>query len=214
MESDFIVADIHTVPTDCGGFVGGWIPHVGTGPINLGVWITELPGGQLTAFIGPVLSYYEYITDDFERLTDTEWDETYLYFSMRPDWVNIYLADSSGNSRGEGGTLITSVEVDPNNPVIPETHIIAKTYPNPFNPYVIINFSIPYDLTNSLTELIIYDVTGQKVKTLFRETFPSGNYLTRWDATTDDGSGVSSGIYLYVLKVAEQQVTGKMVYQK
>ena len=214
MESDFIVADIHTVPTDCGGFVGGWIPHVGTGPINLGVWITELPGGQLTAFIGPVLSYYEYITDDFERLTDTEWDETYLYFSMRPDWVNIYLADSSGNSRGEGGTLITSVEVDPNNPVIPETHIIAKTYPNPFNPNVIINFSIPYDLTNSLTELIIYDVTGQKVKTLFRETLPSGNYLTRWDAKTDDGSGLSSGIYLYVLKVAEQQVTGKMVYQK
>jgi len=43
---------------------------------------------------------------------------------------------------------------------------------------------------------------------------PSGNYLTKWDATTDNGSGVSSGIYFYVLKAAGQQVTGKMIYQK
>ncbi|OGU71074.1 MAG: hypothetical protein A2V93_03700 [Ignavibacteria bacterium RBG_16_34_14] len=214
LKKNHIVADIHTVPTDCGGMVGGWIPHVGTGPVNLGVWITELAGGQLTAFIGPVLSYYEYTTLGFERLTDTEWDETYLYLSLRPDWVNIYLADSSGNSKGEGATLITSVKENPNAPNIPESHIVAKSYPNPFNPTVIINFSIPYDLTNSLTELIIYDIQGQKVKTLVKEVLPSGNYLTKWDAKTDEGVGVSSGVYLYVLKAAGQQVTGKMVYQK
>jgi hypothetical protein len=214
LEKNHIVADIHTTPTDCGGGVVGWISHVGTGPINLGVWITEIAGGQLTAFIGPVLSYYDYRTTNFERLTDAEWDETYLYLSMRPDWVNIYLADSSGNSRGGGATLITSVNNDPKDPDIPDSYIIAKNYPNPFNPSVIINFSIPYDLTNSLAELVIYDIQGQKVKTLVKEVLPSGNYLTKWDATTDNGTGVSSGVYLYVLKVAGQQFTGKMVYQK
>jgi len=214
LKEDHIVADIHTTPTDCSGNQWGWISHVGTGPINLCVVVTEMADGQLTAFIGPVLSYYEYRTIDFERLTDTEWDETHLYLSMRPDWVNIYLADSSGNTRGEGVTLITSVIEDPNNPVIPITHLVVKNYPNPFNPSTIINFSIPYDLTNSLAELIIYDVQGQKIKTLIKEVLPAGNYLTKWDATDDNGIGVSSGVYIYTLRAADKQATGKIVFQK
>jgi hypothetical protein len=79
---------------------------------------------------------------------------------------------------------------------------------------VIINFSIPAELTNSLTELVIYDIQGQQVNTLVKEVLPSGNYLTKWNATSDEGDIVSSGVYLYVLRVANQQVTGKMVFQK
>jgi hypothetical protein len=41
MYSDHIVADIHTVPTNCGGSVMGWVNHVGTGPINLAVILTS-----------------------------------------------------------------------------------------------------------------------------------------------------------------------------
>ena len=48
MESDHIVADIHTTPTDCGGRVIGAIYHVGTGPINLGIFITKNHQGDLT----------------------------------------------------------------------------------------------------------------------------------------------------------------------
>ncbi len=47
---------------------------------------------------------------DFLRLTDQEWNNQYLQSALRPDWVNIYLADSIGNSRGSGPTLITSVD--------------------------------------------------------------------------------------------------------
>jgi hypothetical protein len=214
LKKDHIVADIHTVPTDCGGSPIGAIPHVGTGPINLGVVVTENHQGNLTAFIGPVLSYYEFTTTNFLRLTDDEWDETHLYLSVRPSWNNIYLADSSGNTKGDGPILITSVLEDPNGSVLPVSHLIAKHYPNPFNPSVIINFSIPAELTNSLTELVIYDIQGQQVNTLVKEVLPSGNYLTKWNATSDEGDIVSSGVYLYVLRVANQQVTGKMVFQK
>ena len=209
-----VVADIHTIPTDCAGNTVGWIQHVGTGPVNLGVWVTKMTNGQLTAFVGPVLSYYEYTSSNFERLTDTEWDSTYLNLSLRPDWVNIYLADNSGNSRGQGAKLITSVSNENNNPNIPKTYLVAKSYPNPFNPDVIINFSIPNKLTNSLAELVVYDIQGRKIKTLVNDVLPTGNYLVKWNATTDNGSGVSSGVYLYVLRVGEQQVAGKMVFQK
>jgi len=213
LKNNHIVADIHTVPTDCSGIVTGWIPHVGTGPVNLSVWAAEYPSGQLTAYVGPVLSYYEYTTTNFQRLTDSEWDETYLSQSIRPNWVNIYLADSSGSSKGEGLKLITSVNDNKKNP-IPETHLLARNYPNPFNPSTIISFSIPYDLTNSKTELVIYNIQGEVVKRLVDETLPSGNYLTRWDGTNELGIQVTSGIYIYSLRVADKQVSGKMTLIK
>jgi len=209
MESDHIVADIHTTPTNCSGGSIGAISHVGTGNINLGVFITENHLGELTAFVGPVMSYYEYRTTNFLRLTDDEWENTYLQSALRPEWVNIYLADSLGQSRGSGTTLITSVEQDIN-PIIPQSQILLNNYPNPFNPYTIISFSIPYDLTNSSVELKIYDINGSLVKTLVNENLPAGNYLTKWEGDNISGTKVSSGIYIYSLRVGDRAVNNKM----
>ncbi len=209
MESDHIVADIHTTPTNCGGGYIGAISHVGTGNINLGVFITENHLGEPTAFVGPVMSYYEYRTTNFLRLTDDEWASTYLQAALRPEWVNIYLADSLGQSRGNGPSLITSVE-QIKNPVIPQSQILLNNYPNPFNPYTIISFSIPYDLTNSFVELKIYDINGRLVKTLLNENLPAGNYLTKWEGDNISGTKVSSGIYIYSIRVGDRAVNNKM----
>jgi len=214
MESDHIVADIHTTPTYCGGGSLGAISHVGTGPINLGVFITENHLGESTAFVGPVMSYYEYRTMNFLRLNDDEWDDTYLQLALRPDWVNIYLADTLGESRGEGATLITSVEQDENNLLIPQTEILVSNYPNPFNPTTIIAFTIPYDLTNSQTVLNIYDIQGKLIRTLVNERLPAGNYLSKWDSKNNEGIFVSSGVYIYNLEVDRHQVSGKMMLLK
>ena len=214
MESDHIVADIHTTPTTCGGGYLGAISHVGTGPVNMGVVVTENHQGDLTAYAGPVMSYYEYSTLNFLRLNDDEWANTYLQSALRPDWVNIYLADTLGNSRGEGATLITSVEQDGNNLPIPQTEILVSNYPNPFNPTTIIAFTIPYDLTNSQTVLNIYDIQGELIRTLVNERLSAGNYLSRWDSKNNDGISVSSGVYIYKLEVGHQQVSGKMMLLK
>jgi hypothetical protein len=213
MESDHIVADIHTTPTDCGGGYIGAISHVGTGPVNLGIFITENDQGDLTAFVGPVMSYYEHRTTNFLRLTDEEWASIYLHLAERPEWVNIYLADSLGESRGSGSTLITSVEKD-GNKIIPQSQILLNNYPNPFNPYTIISFSIPYDLTNSFVELKIYDINGRLVNTLVSENLSAGNYLTRWDGDNVSGSKVSSGVYIYSIRVGDRAVNKKMTLLK
>jgi len=214
MESDHIVADIHTTPTYCGGGYLGAISHVGTGPVNIGIVVTENHQGDLTAFAGPVMSYYEYRTTNFLRLTDDEWANTYLQSALRPDWVNIYLADTLGNSRGEGATLITSVENDGEGLLIPQTEILLNNYPNPFNPTTIISFTIPYDLTNSLTELKIYDLQGRLIKILVNEVLPAGNYLSKWDGKNEMGNQVASGVYIYNLKVAYRQKSSKMTFLK
>ena len=213
MYPDYIVADIHTTPTDCNGFFIGAVTHVGTGPINMGVFIAQLPNGKQTAFVGPCFSYYEYVTTNFLRLTDQEWESQYLYAAMRPSWTNIYLADSSGGSKGQGLQLVTSIEKD-KNISLPETNLIAQNYPNPFNPSTIISFTIPYYLSNSLAELIVYNIQGEIVKRLVREILPAGNYLTKWDGTNEMGIKVSSGIYIYNLRVADKQFSGKMTMIK
>jgi hypothetical protein len=212
-EMNYIVADIHTTPTDCFGGEIGAITHVGTGPINLGVFITEQEG-ESRAFIGPLFSYYEYITQDFLRLTDEEWKDQYLNSALRPSWVNLYLADNAGNSKGEGLQLLTSVEEDPDQDINPNTYLIARNYPNPFNPSTIISFSIPYDLMNFRTELVVYNIQGEVIKKLVDEVLPAGNYLTRWDGTNEFGTPVTSGIYIYNLRVGNKFVSGKMTLLK
>jgi len=210
LQSDHLVADMHTIPTDCFGGIHGWIKHVGTGPINLGVFVTPWNDGVQTAFIGPVMSYYEYTTEDFLRLTDEEWNNQYLQSALRSDWVNIYLTDSTGNSRGSGPTLITSIDDNPNIIVIPQTEILISNYPNPFNSSTLIVFTIPYDLSNENTELKIYDVQGSLVATLVDQQLPAGNYIVKWEGKNQNQQNVSSGVYFYNIKVGEKVKSGKM----
>jgi hypothetical protein len=209
-ESDYLVADMHTVPTDCFGTPLGWVKHVGTGSVNLGVFVAPWSDGVKTAYIGPVMSYYEYTTNNFLRLTDEEWNNQYLQSALRPDWVNIYLADYYGNSRGAGPSLITSVESDQNNNVIPESELIISNYPNPFNSSTSIVFTVPFNLTNKNTLIKIYDVQGSLVTTLLDQPLSSGNYITKWDGKNQDNKDVSSGVYFYNIQVGEQIKTGKM----
>ena len=210
MDSDHLVADMHTVPTDCFGNIMGWVKHVGTGPINLGVFIAPWNDGVETAFIGPVMSYYEYTTEDFLRLTDQEWNNQYLQSALRPEWVNIYLADSIGNSRGNGPSLITSVNENPITNIIPQSELLISNYPNPFNSSTLIVFTIPYDLTNQNTELRIYDVQGSLVAILVNQQLAAGNYVIKWEGKNQNNQNVSSGIYFYNIKVGEKVKSGKM----
>jgi len=213
--SDYLVADYHTTPTDCIGTPMGWISHAGTGDVDMAILALPMPDGQTIAFVGPVMSYLEYRTTNLLRLTDEEWQETHMQRSARPDWVNLYLADAVGGLRGGGGKLITGVS-DPGGPgrEVPVERLTAHNYPNPFNPSTIISFSIPPSLTGSEAEVVVYDLGGELVKRLLKRELPSGNYLMRWDATSESGRRVSSGVYLYRVRAGAQQVIGKMMLVK
>ena len=210
LQSDHLVADMHAVPTDCLGGPLGWVLHTGTGPIDLGVFVTQWGDGVQTAFIGPVMSYHEYTTSNFLRLTDQEWNDQYLQSALRPSWVNIYLADSSGNSRGIGPSLITSLESDKNEFSVPQSEIMIANYPNPFNSSTLIVFTIPAYLTNESTMLRIYDVQGSLIAILINHQLASGNYIVKWEGKNQNSKEVSSGVYFYNIKVGDKIKTGKM----
>lgn len=214
MQSDHIVADIHTTPTDCLGNPGGWISHVGTGPVNIGVFVTPWVDGELTAFAGPVMSYYEYRTENFLRLTDDEWSNSYLQSALRPDLVNLYLADTTGNSRGSGATLLTSVENDFNTIVLKDYDIKIANFPNPFNSTTLIVFTVPTNLTNQIVTLRIFDINGNLIAELINKPLSTGNYIYRWEGKNNFGQNVSSGVYFYNIRIADKTKTGKMILMK
>lgn len=215
MKKNFVVADVHTAPTDSVGNPVGWVLHGGTGPINLAVIVADLPGGKTTAFIGPVMSYYECVTTNFKRLTDEEWDTTYaVASSSRPDFVQLYLADSTGASHeASAPSLLTGVN---DMPPYPKSILISlgQNYPNPFNSSTVIKFSIPQAYNGAHVELLIYNVEGQLVKRLLNSTMPAGNFATQWDGTNDNGFTAASGVYFYHLIVGNQRAVGKMSFVK
>jgi hypothetical protein len=94
---------------------------------------------------------------------------------------------------------------------LPTSYSLSQNYPNPFNPTTQINFDIP---RNSQVNLTIYNVLGQKVKTLINETLPAKKYKVDWDGTSDSGAKVASGIYFYKLQAGEFVQTKKMVMLK
>ncbi|MDP8204508.1 MAG: FlgD immunoglobulin-like domain containing protein, partial [Candidatus Tenebribacter mawsonii] len=73
--------------------------------------------------------------------------------------------------------------------------ILNTNYPNPFNPLTTINFTIKD--TEGKINLAVYNIKGQKVKTLVNEVLPAGNHTRVWDGTNSNGKQVSTGIYFY-----------------
>ncbi len=214
---DRIVADVHTAPTDRAGNPIGKILHVGTGDVNLGVFVARDHTGTAQAYCGPVLSYHEYVTLDFQRLTDEEWSQLFDNSPpARPDWVNLYLADAQGNKRAPGREIITSVTAPDGSNLLPQTALLRQNYPNPFNAGTVISFDVPSDVAGDkeLVNLRIYNLRGQVVKVLVDEALPAGTYAIRWDGEGTSAAPVASGMYFYQLQIAEMVQTRKLTYLK
>ncbi len=211
-DEDLVVADIHTAPTDAGGVPVGWVKHVGTGPVNIGVVIAPCSDGTPTAFVGAMASYYEHTTVNFTRLTDEEWKTQLLAGAFqRPSWVNLYLADSTGGSRGEGPTLLTGVDSPDRALVPPVSYVLAQNYPNPFNPSTVISFAVPPGAGNETVSLTIYDVRGARVRQLLATPLSAGSYAVRWDGLSDNGGRMASGPFFYELRAGGFTATRSML---
>ncbi|MCK6604414.1 MAG: DUF3160 domain-containing protein [Ignavibacteriaceae bacterium] len=214
LSNDFLVADFHTAPTDAAGNVVGWVMHAGTGKINLGVWVIPDYQNQYVAYVGPSFSYHEYTTTNFLRLTDDEWETQYFASSTRPDFVNLYLAGANGENRGDGSTLLTSVEDEQNPGEIASDYKIYGNHPNPFNPETIISYSVPAGAAGLNTSLRIFDITGKEVTTILSGNLQPGNYMTKWTGTDSYGKPVSSGVYIVVLSSGNMTATHKITLLK
>jgi len=94
---------------------------------------------------------------------------------------------------------------------VPRDFSLDQNYPNPFNPATNIAFSLNKNAHVSLT---VYNLLGQKVKTLLDKEKIAGNHHASWDGTDEAGKLMASGIYYYRLETDSQKATRKMLLMK
>ncbi len=89
---------------------------------------------------------------------------------------------------------------------LPLQFSLYQNYPNPFNPSTTISYQLP---KNGFVTLKIYDVLGREVSTLVNEYKSAGNYKLNFDA-----SNLSSGVYIYTIRSADNVLSKKMILMK
>ena len=95
--------------------------------------------------------------------------------------------------------------------LFPEKFFLSQNYPNPFNPITNIKYEIP---KKSKVEINVYDISGQRVKTLVDEIKAPGYWSTYWDGSNNFGQRVSSGMYLYTIVTKQYKKSRKLIFMK
>ena len=88
---------------------------------------------------------------------------------------------------------------------------LYQNYPNPFNTYTIIPF---FNSAVDNISLKIFDLRGGLVKTLISEKQMSGYHEISYDGKDNNGKNISSGIYVYQLRINDTMLKEKMLYIK
>jgi len=94
---------------------------------------------------------------------------------------------------------------------LPNKFTLDQNFPNPFNPTTQIRFGIPE--AGNVT-LKIYNSVGQLVKTLIDGNMSEGFHQVTWDATNNNGSKLSSGVYFYRITAGTFTQINKMLLLK
>ncbi len=94
---------------------------------------------------------------------------------------------------------------------VPNTYDVSQNYPNPFNPSTTIKYQLP-EIND--VKLVIYNVLGQKVRTLVSDRMEAGYHSVVWDGCNDEGRAVASGVYIYRFEAGDFNRTMKLMLLK
>jgi flagellar hook assembly protein FlgD len=94
---------------------------------------------------------------------------------------------------------------------VPKVFDLSNNYPNPFNPSTKIQFAVPNEQNISL---VIYNILGQRVRTLVQGVRPVGQYTVTWDGKDEAGRTVESGVYICRLETGSIALVKKMLMLK
>jgi len=95
--------------------------------------------------------------------------------------------------------------------LLPAGVALAQNYPNPFNPNTTIEFELP---RRSRVKIEVFNLLGQRVRTLLDESKPAGSHRIEWAGTDNAGKPVATGVYLYRLEADDVVETRKMLVLK
>jgi len=132
----------------------------------------------------------QYWSDDYGLLSVTDWEG-----------ASGYLLGCVIDGKVYGDTIFTGIIKIDN--TIPKNYYLSQNYPNPFNPTTKIDFNIP---KSSYVTIKVYDILGREITTLINKELKPGRYTVDFN-----GNNLSSGVYIYVLKVNDFSEAKKMI---
>jgi hypothetical protein len=124
-------------------------------------------------------------------------------FTNTTDWIEI----------GAIGIRTSAVAGMSDSPATPQVGaaLLAQNHPNPFNPSTLIAYEVARE---GKTELRIFNVQGELVRTLVDRQSTPGTYEVEWDGRDDNGQSVPSGSYYYRLAVDGNEDAKRMILIK
>ena len=121
-------------------------------------------------------------------------------------------ANELGNPVGDPRWMSAHfLNTDDGKSTVPQKFSLKQNYPNPFNPTTDISFSLDQASDVNLT---IFNLLGQKVRTLVNGTKNAGIHTMTWNGQDDMGNAVAAGVYLYQLTNGSKTMTKKMALMK
>ena len=92
--------------------------------------------------------------------------------------------------------------------LVPDEFKLMQSYPNPFTQQTTISYTLP---DPEFVTVEVYNMLGQRVRTLVRDEQAAGFHQVVWDGTADSGASVASGMYVYVFKSSTHNATQRLV---
>lgn len=121
--------------------------------------------------------------------------------------VTVSVEDFSGSVE----ITLEPTAINPKDEYLVTSHRLYNAYPNPFNPTTTIEVEMAATVQASL---IVYNVIGQKVKTLHNGILSKGLTRFNWNGTDDSNNPVASGLYFYQLKTKSTVSTKTVMFIK
>jgi len=186
---------------------GGNTPNISlsTTEVDFGnVGIGETATEQLTIFnlgteeLSGTLATTEEFTPDVTDYTVEAGGELVINIEFTPTAAMNYTSDLVITSNDPNNAELTvelsgiGESTESGLELIPTVTELNGNYPNPFNPSTNIKFSLKAD---SRVALNIYNIRGQKVKSLVNDNMQAGYHSIAWDGHDESGKSVTSGVY-------------------
>jgi hypothetical protein len=202
-------------------------PYTNDDYIDVNFYNTVIdPGEVLTS--SEVNLYYNEASGDMMPFWNDEGDLPYFLQEISPcidtgtldlpDSLLAFLPDSDllGNPRVYGSNIdIGCYEWNPDVGTeefkIENVKCKISNYPNPFNPETRIAYSLPEE---TLVEISVYNIKGQKVKNLLLDTEEAGEHFIIWNGVDSQNRSCASGIYFCRISAGSQAKTQKMLLLK
>ena len=164
---------------------------------RLGIALVAVIASVTSAGRAPAAQTITYTYDELGRITAAAYDDT-----MRTD----YLYDASGNIL-QKSTAPGPVAV-PRENGLPVSFGLALVGPNPAWGTVRIGFQLP---TASQVKIVIYNVSGRRLRVLVDALQPAGFHAAQWDRLDDQGRSVRSGLYFVRMEARDFAAARKLV---